>query len=96
MLMVRKHNNAPAVCFARGPREDVVAIAARFGTRVQRAMSSARGWWLVEAESAADAREVIAACEEAAKAVREAGGVSYDPTSTRWAFGRVLAHGGRK
>lgn len=53
-------------------------------------------WWLVEAEGATAARDVIAACEEAAKAVREAGGVSYDPASTRWAFGRVLAHGGKR
>lgn len=58
--------------------------------------TAAHAWWLVEADPASAARKVIAACEEAAKAVREAGGVSYDPTSTRWAFGRVLAHGGKR
>ena len=82
MLMVRKHNNAPAVCFARGPREDVVAIAARFGTRVQRAMSSARGWWLVEADSIDAARKVIEHFER-------------DPDAT-CVHGRVLAHGGKR
>ncbi len=59
-------------------------------------VADAEPWWLVEAESTDAARKVIAACEEAAKAVREAGGTSYDPTSTRWEFGRVLAHGGGK
>ena len=76
----------------------MVRHATRGFVRVQNMprRNSGREWWLVEAESAAAAREVIAACEEAAKAVREAGGVSYDPTSTRWAFGRVIAHGGKR
>lgn len=81
MLMVRKHNNAPAVCFARGPREDVVAIAARFGTRVQRAMSSARVWWLVEAENVFAARKVVE---------------HFEHNGEPCVHGRVLAHGGKR